>query len=172
MTVPLDEKEIFRVARSLPDASQRKAYLESTCGTDSPLRERIEALLAAHESAGNFLARAPVDDLDEGSLSEKEGPGSVVGRYKILEQIGEGGFGVVYMADQVEPVQRRVALKIIKAGMDSKLVTARFEAERQALAMMDHPHISKVLDAGTTSTGTTVFCDGASAWRLDHHLLQ
>ncbi len=157
MTHPLNEKEIFRVARSLCDRSRRSSYLDASCGDDLSLRQRVEALLAAHESAGDFLSRAPVDDLDAGLSIAKVGPGSIIGRYKVLEQIGEGGFGIVYMADQLEPVQRRVALKVIKPGMDTKQVVGRFTAERQALAMMDHPHIAKVFDAGSTDAGLPYF---------------
>ena len=101
-----------------------------------------------------------------------EGPGTVIGPYKLLQQIGEGGMGVVFMAEQTEPVQRNVALKIIKPGMDTRQVIARFEAERQALAMMDHPNIAKVLDAGDDRSRPAVLRDGAGQGRADHDVLR
>jgi hypothetical protein len=121
--------------------------------SDDSLRQRVEALLRAHESAEAFMDH-PAVDLSREPLVVKlaEQPGDRIGRYKLLQQIGEGGCGVVYMAEQEEPVRRRVALKVIKLGMDTKSVIARFEAERQALALMDHPNIAKVLDAGATDT--------------------
>ena len=145
------------VGRSTP--ADRAAYLDQACGDDAELRQRVEALLTAHDGAGSFLglpASDPARTTDTGG-SLREGPGTVIGRYKLLEQIGEGGFGVVFMAEQREPVRRKVALKIIKLGMDTRQVVARFEAERQALAMMDHPNIAKVLDAGSTDTGRPYF---------------
>ena len=132
-------------------------YLERACGADSQLRERVDALLAAHTAAGTFMDKAVVrDDLPEAG-GAGEGPGLVIGNYKLLEKIGEGGFGVVYVAEQLRPIKRRVAFKIIKLGMDTRQVVARFEAERQALAMMDHPNIAKVLDAGATEAGRPYF---------------
>ena len=146
---------MFEAARQLP-AEQRAVYLDGACGGDSALRERIEALLRAHDEAGMFLVTSPAAlTIVSPPLTEK--PGDRIGRYKLLQQIGEGGCGVVYMAEQEEPVRRRVALKIIKLGMDTKQVIARFEAERQALALMDHPSIAKVLDAGATETGRPFF---------------
>ncbi|MHC4560211.1 MAG: serine/threonine protein kinase, partial [Planctomycetota bacterium] len=115
-------------------------------------------MLKSHEKAVDFLPSPDLDPevtLDDTPLAE--GPGTVIGRYKLLEQVGEGGFGVVYMAEQTKPINRRVALKIIKLGMDTKSVIARFEAERQVLAMMDHPNIAKVFDAGATDTGRPYF---------------
>src|SRR5262249_21986881 len=115
------------------------------------LRQKIEALLRAYEQAGSFLespASPPVATIDEPPPTE--GPGTIIGPYKLLEQIGEGGFGVVYMAEQTQPVRRKVALKILKPGMDTRQVVARFEAERQALALMDHPNIARVFDGGMT----------------------
>ena len=153
-----DEEAIFKAAFKLKSPTERAAYLKKACGNDANLLARVEALLKAYNEAGNFLESGPpgVDGtLDAGSLSE--GPGTRIGRYKLLELIGEGGFGVVYMAQQEEPIRRRVALKIIKLGMDTKQVIARFEAERQALAMMEHPNIAKVLDAGATDTGRPYF---------------
>jgi len=152
-----DEESIFKAAIKITSSTERKAYLKRACGNDLDLLVRVEALLKAYDEAGNFLESPPdvENTLDAGPLSE--GPGTVIGRYKLLEQIGEGGFGVVYMAEQTKPISRRVALKIIKLGMDTKQVIARFEAERQALAMMDHPNITKVFDAGATETGRPYF---------------
>jgi serine/threonine protein kinase len=118
----------------------------------------IENLLRVYDAQDNFLEAPPWgEDAALDSSSPIEGPGTVIGRYKLLERIGEGGMAVVYMAEQEEPIRRKVALKIIKLGMDTKSVIARFEAERQALAMMDHPNIAKVLDAGATETGRPYF---------------
>jgi len=154
------EEAAFQGALNLP-VSDRPAFLQAACGNDVALRNRVDALLAVHEGAGSFLEKPVMEDFTQTFRSDKgaiaEGPGELVGRYKLLQQIGEGGIGVVYMADQESPVRRRVALKIIKPGMDSAQVIARFEAERQALAMMDHPHIAKVLDAGTTNSGRPYF---------------
>ena len=125
---------------------------------DTTLLARVEALLKVHFEDQTFLESPPVSvdgTLDAPPLTE--GPGIRIGRYKLLQLIGEGGFGVVYMAEQEEPIRRKVALKIIKLGMDTKQVIARFEAERQALAMMDHPNIARVLDAGATDTGRPYF---------------
>jgi tetratricopeptide (TPR) repeat protein/serine/threonine protein kinase len=148
------EQSIFLTAVEKPTAAERGAYLDQACTGNADLRSEVEALLAAHE-------RLPVPgtsaaaDLDP--LPAFTAPGTVIGRYKILEPIGEGGYGTVFMAEQTAPVQRRVALKIIKAGMDTRQVIARFEAERQALALMDHPNIAKVFDAGVTDTGRPYF---------------
>jgi len=121
----------------------RLAYVRGACGADHGLRERVEALVKAYESAGGFIPTriGPAEVIGTVVLPAQitESPGTFIGRYKLLQTIGEGGMGVVYMAEQEEPVRRRVALKIIKLGMDTKSVIARFEAERQALAMMDHP---------------------------------
>src|ERR1035437_5853277 len=146
-------EEIFSAARDLP-ALERAAFLERACEGDAELRSQADSLLAAHEQAGDFLDHTiplPAPDF----LIERTG--TMIGRYKLLEKIGEGGFGVVYMAEQVEPLQRKVALKIIEAGMDTKEVIARFEAERQALALMDHPGIANILDAGATEAGRPYF---------------
>jgi len=153
---------VFAEALRCAAPGARAAYLERACGPDGTLRQRVEALLRAAERAGDFLENPPAGlahghhaSLFDGGFSEK--PGDRIGRYKLLQQIGEGGCGVVYMAEQEEPVRRRVALKVIKLGMDTKSVMARFEAERQALALMDHPNIAKVLDAGATDTGRPYF---------------
>jgi serine/threonine protein kinase/Tol biopolymer transport system component len=153
-----NEETIFNTAIQLENPTKLKKYLAEVCGDDIKLRANVEALLKAHNIEGNFLD-FPVFDSDitfvDSPLSE--GPGTIIGRYKLLERIGEGGMAVVYMAEQKKPIRRKVALKIIKLGMDTKSVIARFEAERQALAMMDHPNIAKVLDAGATETGRPYF---------------
>jgi eukaryotic-like serine/threonine-protein kinase len=146
-------EEIFSAARDLPPL-ERAAFLERACRGDAELRRQADSLLAAHEQAGQFLQPTVALSMPK-ALSGK--PGDRIGRYKLLEQIGEGGFGVVWMAEQEEPVRRRVALKIIKLGMDTKEVVARFEAERQALAMMEHPNIARVFDGGATDTGRPYF---------------
>jgi serine/threonine protein kinase/WD40 repeat protein len=134
---------------------QRAAFLAEACGEDHQLRNEVESLLRAHVTGDGFLKAPALAATVDQALNER--PGSIIGRYKLREQIGEGGFGVVYVAEQEQPVRRKVALKIIKPGMDSKDVIARFEAERQALALMDHPNVSRVLDAGTTSSGRPYF---------------
>jgi serine/threonine protein kinase/tetratricopeptide (TPR) repeat protein len=150
---------VFCGALERSNAEQRAAYLEAACGEDVEARARIEALLQAHAAAGGFLpekagTRDPQATTDELATEQ---PGTVVGQYKLLEQIGEGGFGVVFLAEQIRPVRRKVALKVLKPGMDTKQVVARFEAERQALALMDHPNIARVLDGGQTSSGRPYF---------------
>ena len=145
------EEVIFADALALP-ANERPGFLEAACGGSSTLKAQVEALLASHEKAERFLQRPLVAR----PLPEEKG-GSVIGRYKLLQKIGEGGCGVVWMAEQEEPVRRRVALKVIKLGMDTKEVIGRFEAERQALALMDHPNIAKVFDAGATEAGRPYF---------------
>ncbi len=151
------EEAIFKAAIQVEAPEARRAYVLEACGSDRQLLAEVEALLQYHE-ARSFLD-APVLDpevrLDEPVVTE--GPGTVIGRYKLLEKIGEGGMAVVYMAEQEQPIRRKVALKIIKLGMDTRQVIARFEAERQALALMDHPCIAKVLDAGATETGRPYF---------------
>src|SRR5262245_18872682 len=136
----MNEREIFVAAIQKLNPDERCAYLQEACGTDEAKRQRIEALLRESDALGSFLespAPAAGDTIDEPRMSE--GPGTVIGPYKLLEQIGEGGFGVVFLAEQAQPVRRKVALKILKPGMDTSQVVARFEAERQALAIMDHP---------------------------------
>ncbi len=167
-------EDIFSRAVEIKAEAVRGEYLDKACAGEPALRQRVESLLAAHEEAASFLENpvktlaaettapggrfSPVTALPPSAYRPiSEGPGTMVGRYKLLQQIGEGGMGVVYMAAQETPVRRRVALKIIKPGMDSAQVIARFEAERQALAMMDHPNIARVLDAGTTETGRPYF---------------
>jgi ankyrin repeat protein len=147
--------EVFAEALAFTHAAERRAYLERACSGDAALRQEVESLLAAHEQAGDFLGKTVL--LPSQANFPAEHPGTIIGRYKLLEKIGEGGFGVVWMAEQEEPVRRRVALKIIKAGMDTRQVLARFEAERQALAMMEHPNIARVFDGGATDTGRPYF---------------
>ncbi|MHC4953047.1 MAG: tetratricopeptide repeat protein [Planctomycetota bacterium] len=149
----MDESEIFAAALER-DAGSRPAYLDAACGQDHRLRERVERLLDVHERAGSLLEHGPAQ-ADESV--DPTGPGESVGPYKLMEEIGEGGFGVVYVAEQAEPVRRRVALKVIKPGMDTREVVSRFEAERQALALMDHPNIARVFDGGATPSGRPYF---------------
>jgi eukaryotic-like serine/threonine-protein kinase len=156
------EQAVFAQALHSATPQDRAAYLDGACGSDTALRRRVEALLRATADAGDFLEQPPTglggDTHGSSPVSDlSEHPGDKIGRYKLLERIGEGGCGVVYMAEQEEPVRRRVALKVIKLGMDTKSVIARFEAERQALALMDHPNIAKVLDGGATHTGLPYF---------------
>jgi Tol biopolymer transport system component len=152
--------DIQRLQRLLAEAvaktspAEREGYLRQVCGEDAQLRVELERLLNAYERVGDFLEQSVIPPVE---ALIGEGPGAVIGRYKLLEEIGEGAFGRVFMAEQTEPVQRKVALKIVKAGMDTREVIARFEAERQALALMEHPNIARVLDAGATETGRPYF---------------
>ncbi|MHC4736499.1 MAG: serine/threonine-protein kinase, partial [Planctomycetota bacterium] len=131
-----DEEVIFKAAIKLPKGPKRKAYLARACGDDSKLRADVEALLKVHEAKSLIDEPIIAEDVTLDTSPLTEGPGTTIGNYKLLEQIGEGGMAVVYMAEQEKPIRRRVALKIIKLGMDTKQVIARFEAERQALAVM------------------------------------
>jgi serine/threonine protein kinase len=149
---PRKARDVFLAALKLP-AEGRETYLQDACGDDHELHRRVSALLQAQAEIGSFH-EAPAHTVDQPST---ESPGTVIGPYKLIQQIGEGGMGTVWMAQQTEPVKRLVAVKLIKAGMDSGQVLARFEAERQALALMDHPNIAKVLDAGTTAAGRPFF---------------
>src|SRR5262245_36533969 len=152
-----DIDSIFGEALECESTEARAAYLDQACAGDAELRRRVEKLLDAHARAGNFLesvAPGSVATLEE-SLSERAG--NVIGPYKLLEQIGEGGMGVVFLAEQTQPLRRKVALKVLKPGLDSKQVVARFEAERQALALMDHPNIAHILDGGATASGRPYF---------------
>jgi serine/threonine protein kinase/tetratricopeptide (TPR) repeat protein len=146
------EEAIFSAALKIDVAHQRSAYLDETCGNHEELRRRVEALLRRFAEAEGPLDRPPASLANTTGESIAERPGTIIGPYKLLEQIGEGGMGLVFVAEQQHPVRRRVALKIIKPGMDSRQVIARFEAERQALAMMDHPNIAKVFDGGTVGS--------------------
>ena len=155
---PNREESLFALALEKP-ATERSAFLKIICGDDASLRQRVEALLAAHD-APDELPPAPAAKATiklDMSDAPDEAVGQTLGRYKLMERLGEGGCGVVYVAEQTHPVRRRVALKVIKLGMDTKQVIARFEAEQQALAVMDHPNIAKVLDAGTTEVGRPYF---------------
>jgi serine/threonine protein kinase len=157
----MDEEAIFTTALEMECADQRAAYLDQACSGNADLRPQVEELLVAHGRAGRYLDEAaaawnaylPFGD----EHTRAEHPGTVIGPYKLLEQIGEGGMGLVFMADQLRPVRRRVALKVVKPGMDTRQVVARFEAERQALALMDHPYIAKVFDGGVTASGRPYF---------------
>ena len=150
--------EIFQSAIEIENPAKRERYLENACKENSKLRAEVEALLNAHEKAGDYLEAPAIDtDVTLGDSPLTEGAGMVIGRYKLLEKIGEGGMAAVYMAEQKRPIRRKVAFKIIKLGMDTREVIARFEAERQALAIMNHPNIAKVLDAGATDTGRPYF---------------
>ena len=157
MTAPFDrDAEIFAEALKLPPA-ERAAYLTRVCGNDGAMRQRIHDLLQVEGDVGDFLERSgPASSAAVVANADDAAQGRV-GRYRLLEKLGEGGCGVVYLAEQDEPVRRQVALKIIKPGMDTREVIARFEAERQALALMDHPGIAKVFDAGETEAGRPYF---------------
>ena len=160
--LPNREETIFEAALQLPP-EQRATHLQEACGDDTPLRQRVELLLKSHEEAeGDFLEKPRALGPNKTVVvslppPEEEIIGTMIGRYQLLEKIGAGGIGVVYVAEQREPVKRRIALKIIKLGMDTKQVVARFEVERQALALMDHPNIAKVFDAGATEKGRPYF---------------
>jgi serine/threonine protein kinase len=150
------EKSIFLAAVEIASDAERAAFIQQACLGNPQLRAEVDALLRAHAKPQPLLDAAPTPGptIDE-PITER--PGTVIGPYKLLEQIGEGGFGVVFMAEQTQPVRRKVALKVIKPGMDTRQVIARFEAERQALALMEHPNIARVLDAGTTESGRPYF---------------
>ena len=153
-----DNEAIFHAARDIPDPDRRREYVREACGEDEGRIAHIEALLAAADGTDTLLD-CPAADIAVATIDQPttESPGTVIGPYKLIEPIGEGGMGSVWMAQQTAPVRRLVAVKLIKAGMDSRQVIARFEAERQALALMDHPHIARVLDGGTTSGGRPYF---------------
>jgi eukaryotic-like serine/threonine-protein kinase len=149
----MNEESLFAAALEKAAGAERQGFLDGACASDKGLRRRVELLLAADGHAGGLLDREASGE----APATAEGPGTVIGRYKLREQIGEGGFGLVFVAEQYEPVRRKVALKVIKPGMDTREVVARFEAERQALALMDHPNIAKVLDAGAADSGRPYF---------------
>jgi eukaryotic-like serine/threonine-protein kinase len=171
----MNQESIFAVAIAKCSRAERDAYVNETCAGDAELRARIEALLHAHDNPDSYLEGAAAQRsesdilaLSEGTVtferpSPTESQGTMVGPYQLLDLIGEGGMGSVWMAEQTQPVRRKVALKLIKPGMDSRQILARFEAERQALALMDHPNIAKVLDAGTTGEPRATGDPGASA---------
>ena len=147
--------DVFDEVMRRSPGEAREAYLGEVCGDDSSLRQRVSRLVKASEEAHSFLESPAIDLPSDSSIAEK--PGDGIGAFKLLQQIGEGGFGVVYMAEQLRPVKRKVALKIIKPGMDTKEVMARFDAERQAMALMDHANIAKVFDGGATDSGRPYF---------------
>src|SRR6516162_9053141 len=176
----MSERDLFIAALERDDPVERDAYLSAACGSDVDLRRRVERLLRLHKDAGSFLeqqAVAPGETVDPQPAEPPTGPehakaqglrgadptpaaekaGASIGPYKLMQKLGEGGMGAVWVAEQHEPIKRRVALKLIKPGMDSARVLRRFEAERQALALMDHSNIAKVFDAGTTSEGRPYF---------------
>ncbi len=166
----MNESQVFAIALKLATPGERAAYLDAVCAGNDDFKAQVEALLKAHDADPRFLEEpasslrsatlAPATQCDATALPPAlaaEGAGLVIGPYKLLQQIGEGGMGAVYMAEQAHPVQRKVALKLIKSGMDNRQVIARFEAERQAFALMDHPNIARVLDAGTTENGLPYF---------------
>jgi serine/threonine protein kinase len=150
-------KSIFLEALEGHAPEQWPAFLEHACAGDPPLRAEVERLLRAQAEMGSFheAPRAALFATVDDPVAER--PGTVVGPYRLVQPIGEGGFGVVYLAEQQQPVRRKVALKVLKPGMDTREVIARFEAERQALAIMDHPHIANVLDGGETAGGRPYF---------------
>src|SRR5438552_12285847 len=170
-------KTIFLQAAEIASADQRQAFISSACGTDEALRRDVEELLRHQQELGSFLESPAAElraltqpgspalreeGLGEGVVATMdepitERPGTVIGPYKLLEQMGEGGVGLVFVAEQQQPIRRKVALKVIKPGMDTRAVIARFEAERQALALMDHPNIARVLDGGATASGRPYF---------------
>src|SRR5438445_361359 len=156
----MTERDIFIAALQKDDPAERQAYLDEACAQQPELRKQVANLLWLHKGAGSFLEKPAAKSAATGAFqdaaepaSSPEAPGALIGPYKLIEQLGEGGMGTVWMAQQTEPVKRLVAVKLIKAGMDSRQVIARFEAERQALALMDHANIARVLDAGTTKGG-------------------
>jgi serine/threonine protein kinase len=155
----MDAATIFGEALEKSDDGSRARFLDAACGDNAALRAEVLGLLEAHEGAGQFLVpqENPALAATQFPCPLTEKAGDQIGPYKLLQQIGEGGFGTVYMAEQTQPIRRKVALKVIKPGMDTREVIARFEAERQALALMDHPNIAKVLDGGTTESGRPYF---------------
>ena len=172
----MDPKSIDRIfwdAANWPCRNECAAYLDRACGDDAGLRRKVEQLLQARSKAENFL-EAPAVQLvpSAAEIPVCEGPGTVIGPYKLLEQIGEGGFGLVFMAEQQQPVRRKVAVKVIKPGMDTRQVIARFEAERHSLALMDHPHIARVLEVGETATGRPYFAMELVPGSTDHRILR
>ena len=173
------ERDLFIAALQKDDPAERAAYLSAACGGDADLRRRIERLLRLHADAGSFLEQPAVapggtvdlkpgrprgepEQVDLGRTRDEpsplgEGVGTFIGPYKLVQKLGEGGMGIVWVAEQTEPVKRRVALKVIKPGMDSARILRRFEAERQALALMDHTNIARVFDGGRTPCGRPYF---------------
>jgi serine/threonine protein kinase len=154
----LHTESLFSAALAIESAEERAKYLDQMCGSDQQLRARVEELLAAYPKVEGFLEAPAVEPgITTDQARRSECPGNLIGAYKLVQEVGEGGMGTVYLAQQTEPVKRLVALKVIKPGMDSRQVLARFEAERQALALMDHPNIARVLEGGTTESGRPYF---------------
>jgi eukaryotic-like serine/threonine-protein kinase len=154
----MTERSIFFDLLAISDPAERAAYLDRECSGNPALRSEVESLLRAHDEVGSFMERPAGILTSTANYSPVTvRPGTMIGPYKVMEQIGEGGMGLVFVAEQQTPVRRKVALKVIKPGMGTRDVIARFEAERQALAMMDHPHIARVLDAGETESGCPYF---------------
>ncbi len=182
----MSEETIFVAALERAAPAERATYLEAACAGDPDLRRRVEALLRAHDQSGDLLdppvrepgprtEHGPAPDPGGGRGSDRpitEGPGSQIGPYRLVRRIGEGGMGVVFLAEQEAPVRRTVALKVIKPGMDTAQVIARLEAERQALALMDHPNIARFLDAGATGSGRPYFVMEAVGRPADHRVLR
>src|SRR5262245_48388695 len=157
MTAIEDQARSLFLAALEREPDQWPAFLDGACGADAGVRARVEDLLRAHQAMGSIHTGRWGGQDTTVEQARVEQPGTVIGPYKLLEQIGEGGFGVVFLAEQTQPLRRKVALKVLKPGMDTRQVVARFEAERQALALMDHPNIARVLDAGATPTGRPYF---------------
>src|SRR5256714_1736037 len=160
----MSERDVFIAALQEEDPAARRAYLDGACARQPELRRQVEHLLRLQEGAGSFLETPAAESAATGAFqdaaeqaSSPEAAGALIGPYKLLQQIGEGGMGTVFLAEQTHPVRRKVALKVIKAGMDSRQVIARFEAERQALALMDHGNNARVLDARATASGLPYF---------------
>jgi tetratricopeptide (TPR) repeat protein/serine/threonine protein kinase len=160
----MTERDVFIAALQMENLAQRQAYLAKVCADHPALRKQVEDLLRLYDGAGSFLQKPMADAEDTGAFhhvvmqgAPAEAPGTLIGPYKLMEQIGEGGMGLVFVAEQQEPIRRKVALKVLKPGMDTRQVVARFEAERQALALMDHPNIAQVHDGGETSSGRPYF---------------
>ena len=173
------EEILFELAVQKPTSAERAAFLDNACRGNPALKAQLKELLEAHFGAAGFLpkptARAPLPVTGRSiptDVAPAEAPDGHIGPYKLLEKLGEGGCGIVYEAEQAEPLRRRVALKLIKPGMDSREVIARFETERQALALLDHPNIAKVFDAGATVTGRPYFVDGVGQGRPHHGVLR
>ena len=162
------ERDLFNDALDIKDPTERAAFVDKQCGEDVTLADRLRAMLKCQDEEDDFLSEEHLQphELDLSGIGVCEG--ATIDKYKLLEEVGEGGFGIVFRAEQTEPLKRNIAVKIIKPGMDTRQVIARFEAERRALALMDHPHIARVLDGGTTKQGTTIFCHGVGRWHSHH----
>src|SRR4051812_18449481 len=153
---PSTDRSIFLDAIEITSSVEREAFLARACRDNAQLRSAVNALLAAHGQSGDLLdAPDQLSPTIDRPLEER--PGTVIGPYKLMEEIGAGGFGLVFVAEQQQPLRRKIALKVIKPGMDTREVIARFEAERQALALMDHPNIARIFDGGATPSGRPYF---------------